>query len=1280
MADATDIREWDAASFAGELDRDAETGRVVRLCGMHPAAIGSDLAELRDALDDRGLELLVLDPTGGRGDGATFREVVSEYVSRLEAAGAVDPQSERLLDFLSGAQSSGSDGAVEQRFVRDALCRLWQNLSRRRPGVLVVLDVRQCTGRDRQLLEEFASKFVADPVEELVPEVEGRDGVHGSLVFVGPDGDFPLDLRGVEPEVFDVSAAAREQVRSYLTEDDVVERFVASTRGDRQRLDALLETLPDGCANFWSYRYDDLPKRQRRIVDVLAVADRPLPLDVLQRAVDRLGEGTYFSRCVRELCDEGFLRRSVERGSVRLRLEDPEVGTAVAERLDDESRRRVHGAVAEAAEAGAGDDFGPSFFARHFLHAGLIEKGLEYGVRAARELHGRQAFERARGLLEMLLEHADETERIREIRSLLLEVCAGLGDLEEALEHLERLRESSDEEAQRLEVRRGELLRRSGDWEEAIELFRELQDDDLTVDEESFVELKAALGEGEALFYAGEHDEARERAREVVEAIDDEVEGGSAGRRQLDRSLLRARNLVGKVAVMRARHEVARPLFDKNRSLASRWGWEGEVARAEANLALVTSQQGDYDEAARVLEEVCERAPSPATVPRAKLLLNLGMCLQRNGELGAALERYREALRTAEQVDDRLTYGVTAYNLATLYQDLGAFDRAVGVVEHLDERQVEAREHLFVGPLPDILVANVEMHRRRDARALEVLADIPEEALNAGSSRPETMARLRAVQAHLRLGQIDPARRLMERVEVPEDVADRERLSALRQTAEATFAIERGEWVEAEELAGRAAQELDRAGYFDDALRASRVRVRALLEDDRREQARSVLERALVDLQERAETVPEAHRSEFYDIPLHRELVEETRQLDGDVPVVLDRPEPEETDETGTADAGEADGEAYRRWRRRYADIVGEDEQLLRVFRRIDQVADSDSPVLVQGESGTGKELVARAIHDQSERSEEGEQTPFIKVNCGAFVDNLLLSELFGHEKGAFTGAVEQKAGCFERADGGTIFLDEIGETSPKAQVALLRVLQEGEFERVGGAETHTTDVRVLCATNRDLEQMVERGEFRLDLYYRLKGVLLELPPLRERVDDIPRLIDYFSREFAGRASDEVFARDAMEFLASYNWPGNIRELKNFVRTALLFADGGTVEMEDLRELRDFFSEGEVDLQAPDIDYQARAPVPEPAESAPARRVTAVDDPEEAIVEEIVSDDRSLANLQDRLEQQSIRRALIETDGNITRAAEILDMTRPRLSQIVNGDDELNALKEQLVS
>jgi len=242
--------------------------------------------------------------------------------------------------------------------------------------------------------------------------------------------------------------------------------------------------------------------------------------------------------------------------------------------------------------------------------------------------------------------------------------------------------------------------------------------------------------------------------------------------------------------------------------------------------------------------------------------------------------------------------------------------------------------------------------------------------------------------------------------------------------------------------------------------------------------------------------------------------------------------------------------------------LVGESPVMQEVFTTVRKVAPSDSTVLVTGESGTGKELIAHALHDLSRRREG----PFIRVGCGALAETLLESEMFGHEKGAFTGASRRKLGRFELADGGTIFLDEIGEIGAALQMKLLRVLQEREFERVGGEETLSVDVRVVAATNRDLEALVQEGVFREDLYYRLHIVPLRMPALRERPGDVPRLARHFIEKLSGRTGKKItdLTPEALEVLEQYRWPGNVRELENVIEQAMVFCEGEVLEEADL--------------------------------------------------------------------------------------------------------------------
>jgi two-component system response regulator PilR (NtrC family) len=298
------------------------------------------------------------------------------------------------------------------------------------------------------------------------------------------------------------------------------------------------------------------------------------------------------------------------------------------------------------------------------------------------------------------------------------------------------------------------------------------------------------------------------------------------------------------------------------------------------------------------------------------------------------------------------------------------------------------------------------------------------------------------------------------------------------------------------------------------------------------------------------------------------------------------------------------------------------------VYQMIETVAATTSTVLITGESGTGKELVARAIHNMSNRS----AAPFVSINCGAFTETLLESELFGYMKGSFTGAVSNRKGLFEAAEGGTIFLDEIGETTPAMQVKLLRVLQERSIRRVGGVEEISVDCRVVAATNRDLAQMVEDGSFRNDLYYRISVIPIEMPPLRARIIDIPELVRHFLDKYsavAGRARMDI-SEDAVQYLQSYDWPGNVRELENTIERAVALEPSSTIMSERL----------------PDriLKYKPR-------------NLAELDLPEAGM---------DLEAYLAQLEKDYIIRALQRTGGNQTRAAEVLNMSVRSLRHLLD--------------
>jgi two-component system nitrogen regulation response regulator GlnG len=327
--------------------------------------------------------------------------------------------------------------------------------------------------------------------------------------------------------------------------------------------------------------------------------------------------------------------------------------------------------------------------------------------------------------------------------------------------------------------------------------------------------------------------------------------------------------------------------------------------------------------------------------------------------------------------------------------------------------------------------------------------------------------------------------------------------------------------------------------------------------------------------------------------------------------------------------------------------IVGRDDRMQEVFKTIGQLASSDATVLITGESGTGKELVARAIYHHSRRSER----TFLAINCAALTETLLESELFGHERGAFTGAATQRIGKFEQCDGGTLFLDEIGDMSPATQTKILRVLQSGGFERVGGNEPVTVNVRIIAATNTPLEEAVASRRFREDLFYRLNVVRIHLPPLRERPSDIPLLVRYFLRKHRppGPGGAKSVSSEVLALFARHAWPGNVRELENVVQRATVLAKGDILLPGDL---------------PPEFRGAASPGPPERAGAAPPAGIPAppADDPA-ALARALFRRARVDPHLRiiPAVERELIIQALIETEGNQVQAARLLGITRATL-------------------
>jgi transcriptional regulator with GAF, ATPase, and Fis domain len=742
-------------------------------------------------------------------------------------------------------------------------------------------------------------------------------------------------------------------------------------------------------------------------------------------------------------------------------------------------------------------------------------------------------------------------------------------------------------------------------------------------------EISAELAE--VAYAMGDLAEAEQKARAVVSS------------EAAPRTLLRARNLLGKLLLAAGSWDEAEAHFASDAQVAEGLGLVPEALRARLNRAIAVQSKGRVDEAADMLRAVSASAEaSGETRTHAYALSNLAVVAWTLRDYGTALECLERTFGLFGQLGASAMIAHTVASLADLRLRLGlvenaaqtiAFGRRTGLgpLRAAPFAAVASRIALAKGDLPG---ARAEMER-----ALS-------EASASGDVELLGEAHRLSARVHLEEGDIAGCRVHVSFAEplakTPRARAEAKLLEAMAGRAEGTGDLS---------LAKRALR-LARTAGDEDVLCEALLLVCQMQHDlgDIGE-ARATCEQALAVRDKVAEGLPAHVRASFLSRP---EGVALARMH------LVFRP-------SGKAEAPSSEPPASAPLDRpSERALVGDDPKIRALLATIAKVARSDSTILVRGESGTGKELVAEAIHKASDRA----NGPLVSVNCAALVETLLLSELFGHEKGAFTGATARRRGRFELAEGGTLFLDEIGDVSPRTQVALLRVLQEKTFERVGGAELVRANVRVVCATHRDLRAMVERGEFREDLYYRLRGIVLEVPPLRARPSDIPRIADTLLRRIASERSEapKRLTADAEVLLRAHKWPGNVRELENALRAATLFADGEWLNahalldtVEDLR-LASRATGTTLAKAAPASDDSSRDAALPDDEGGPLSSNEA--EATQIAYQQVRRGEVSLADMKRQIERDCIVRALSETHGNITKAAALLGMKRPRLSQL----------------
>jgi len=1313
-----------------------DTGGVIVLAGQRGVGKALLISELRKLLVPTGRLVLF-----GRAERtatwpyALLQEPAAQALAFLEPRGLADAFLERhalaLSVLVPALQATAvAPAARDKTAFLEALRAFLVDLAKVAPPTLLLTDLHAADDDARDAVR-FLARHLFSPdgsdVDDQNPGVlvvSGRSDDDAARAFVDDLADGPRS------RLFVVEGLSRAGLVTYLSTHPLLDRLLAASRGRPEDVDELLEALPADADTLLRQRVAAMDERAQRIVAALAVMGRPAGADLLAAVI---GASTAdVARALGALVEQRLLTRRLHNGELLFSFSRPHHSEAILKGTADADTRALHHAIGIAFEAREAPDEQLAF---HFLRGTDPTRGVAHAVAAVEKLLLTFGYGSAAELVRLALPVATRAADLApepharhrfELLGQLVEAERARGHLQAALDAVEQLRAlASPEQVPAVLRRMGELLSQRGEYREALDVLEEA----LTRADDSRDDATSGDGGGTI----GNDDALPERALILAAMADvayrkSDLAGATAF---AERALhgaprapvafhLRVKNTLGKVAYSRERYADADAAFADNLRVAEEQRLAPEAVLARINMGLCRHRLGRHAEAREVLERALAGARAIGDLANeAAALANLGTIAQRLGELPRALDAYRAALSRFLRIGNRGEIRRTTWNLANLCVALGHLDAAETYLEQSrriatddDDQRGLAFVHSTEG---ELALARGEAARAIVGyeRARAIFARLAEQG------RVDEMTG-KVAWALLLIGDVAGAAGTLKTVPSPTTAIAATRHAGLA-AAIATYDPTGG----AVALARLSAtvDELVRLQATDDAWRT------LLFLSDRADElgetrvARAARERGRAIVEQQANELPPELRPLFLADAGRARLMAEAGTATTATTTAATTPSgpaptPTNTRAEGSVDVAPTPSAISRKpeWDTRYPDLVGRSPALHRVLDRLDRLARTmQTTVLIRGESGTGKELVAAAIHRQSDRK----SGPFVRVNCAALVETLLMSELFGHEKGSFTGALARKIGRFELARGGTIFLDEIGDISPKTQVSLLRVLQERQFERVGGTQTISTDAVVVCATHRDLEEMVRQGTFREDLYYRLKGVVVEVPALRDRPDDIPLLVQSFldkARGELGRAPRRLTPA-AADVLVRYRWPGNIRELQNVIRSVALFCESDTIDIDDLAEFPELFTNltsssssppppsssspapsprpsvvvetgrGSFIADAPPELPRAAAPAPRPSTPAQAPPPTTTPpssssagtdtrDVLRRVGEE--SEGLALGDLKRRLEFEAIANAIRQTGGNVTRAAALLKMKRPRLSQIINGNPELRAVKEGL--
>ncbi len=738
---------------------------------------------------------------------------------------------------------------------------------------------------------------------------------------------------------------------------------------------------------------------------------------------------------------------------------------------------------------------------------------------------------------------------------------------------------------------------------------------------------EAAVGLAETLVQLGQTERAVGLAAEVI------------ARKSSPSVVLGARNLLGKQLLSSSKWHEAETHFAEDELEALSHGFDVEAQRGRLNRAIALMSDGRLREAQALLESVRDRSRELGLHQgQTFAMANLAVIAIRRQAYGEALALWQETADRVEASSDRLSSALYLCNTADIYVSLELYDEARRTLERA-RAAVRGIGHSRLSAHIGTLEASIRLGEGHSELAHRALGRAMRDAEAAADAPTHTRILLLGARLDLEDGNAFSARAKLTRV-----LSEKSSAFHAAQAKLLLAMCDRAEGVPCIDALRDVLSEVRAMGGDVMVSEVHATMATVCSELGAIDEARAHAARARVILEEIGRGLPAALRATYMAGSRLRALARLSATWEADdarsrASELLAEPS--------------AAGTATR--------FVGEHPSVQLLLATVRKAARSDLPVLIHGESGTGKELVASALHAWGPRA----SMPMVSINCGALVESLLLSELFGHEKGAFTGAQARKRGKFEAAHGGTLFLDEIGDISPSTQVALLRVLQEKTFERVGGTASVRVDVRIVCASHKDLAQLVESGLFRHDLYFRLCGVSLKVAPLRERASDIPLLAtSILTRIGAARgAPPQLLSNDASQLLAMQRWPGNVRELENVLQTATLFSDAPVLFAADLLEhVQGLRSPNSLSFVPPAVSLKAQADVS--ASNAQDLRAAELD-ASRSIYERLRAGEGSLSEAKDQIEVECIRYAMADSAGNITKAAALLGMKRPRLSQLI---------------